>query len=165
MDWSDICELRAWLRERVQVSIIQIMFSLYFLFMRCWETLTTTFLQSETHAEISRWVLVLRDLKEKISSTRFLLYLESFCHSVLHPCVLDVNVTSPLSFALCIGNCLDVVFLEMSFLFQFWKTLPVFFFANRPKPGFDLIVSSNCRFWKQLFADLWFNFYISPISS
>ena len=35
MDWSDICELRAWLRERVQVSIIQIMFSLYFLFMRC----------------------------------------------------------------------------------------------------------------------------------
>ena len=147
MDWSDICELRAWLRERVQVSIIQIMFSLYFLFMRCWETLTTTFLQSETHAEISRWVLVLRDLKEKISSTRFLLYLESFCHSVLHPCVLDVNVTSPLSFALCNGNCLDVVFLEMSF-FYFKKV----FFSLPTDPSLHFMVSLNCRFWKQIFV-------------
>ena len=69
----------------------------------------------------------------------FLLYLESFCHSVLHPCVLDVNVTSTLSFALCNGNCLDVVFLEMSFLFQFWKTLPVFF-SSPIDPSLDLIL-------------------------
>ena len=72
-------------------------------------------------------------------SWRFLLYLESFCHSVLHPCVLDVNVTSTLSFALCNGNCLDVVFLEMSFLFQFWKTLPVFF-SSPIDPSLDLIL-------------------------
>ena len=73
-------------------------------------------------------------------SWRFLLYLESFCHSVLHPCVLDVNVTSTLSFALCNGNCLDVVFLDMSFLFQFWKTLPVFF-SSPIDPSLDLILS------------------------
>ena len=147
MDWSDICDLRAWLRESSSFHNSNNVF-FTFLFICCWETLITTFLQSETQAEISRWA-VLQDLKE-ISADFFEIsapYLEPFCHYALHPCVLDVNVTSPLSFALCNGNCLDVFFFMKVMSISTSTTLRVFYLfkIDLSLPYFHKILERDVR--------------------